>query len=122
MTRTATTVSFSLQASDKARFEALVERQGGRNRSELFRHAIELLEREELAHTMSALQALGDQASARARIPQQEAAQRSVAALARFAYRPSPRARELVAALTEGRVDGRPTRTRRPVDPADLPA
>jgi hypothetical protein len=96
MARVAESLSFSVMPEDKRRWATLEERHGGVSRSQLFRHAMDLLEAEDLAHRMAALQDAGDMASAELGIDKPGAAHVVLGVLEGAGYEPSATAKRIV--------------------------
>lgn len=97
MARVAESLSFSVMPEDRRRWATLEERHGGLSRSQLFRHAMDLLEAEDLAHRMAAIQDAGDAASAELNVDKRDAADGVLGVLEGAGYAPSATAKRIVS-------------------------
>jgi hypothetical protein len=97
MARVAESLSFSVMPEDKRRWATIEERHGGVSRSQLLRHAMDLLEAEDLAHRVAALQDAGDMASAELGIEKPRAASAVFGVLEASGYQPTATAKRIVS-------------------------
>lgn len=111
MARVAESLSFSVMPEDKRRWATIEERHGGVSRSQLLRHAMDLLEAEDLAQRMAALQDAGDMASAELGIERPRAASVVLGVLEASGYEPSATAKRIVAEVV-GETKAPPRRRR----------
>ncbi len=97
MVRKAESLSFSVLPDDKLRWKRIEERRASGNRSQLLRHAMDLLEAEDALDRLAKLQDVGDIASVAAGIERSRATEAALAYLETPGYEPSSEARRIVA-------------------------
>lgn len=102
MVRQARSLSISLMPAERSRWEAITRRRGITNRSDLLRHAMDLLDAEDLALRLAELQEAGERSLAAAGLSRQE----TLAAVRELIdspdYDASTSARELVGKVLAG--------------------
>jgi hypothetical protein len=111
MARVAESLSFSVMPEDKHRWATIEERHGGVSRSQLLRHAMDLLEAEDLAQRIAALQDAGDMASAELGIDKRGVTNVILGVLEASGYEPSATAKRIVSEVV--RETKAPPRRRR---------
>ncbi|CAN5291441.1 hypothetical protein BH20ACT9_BH20ACT9_17150 [soil metagenome] len=122
MARSTAALSVSTYVEDRRRFDTLASRYPGGNRSEAFRHMLDLAERELLAQELARLQKIGDSAAAATGMGPGSLHERVTKFLDRCGGQPSEVAQQIVREETEGRISRRPsTRAERRNLAAELP-